>query len=654
MKEKKRDTSLDIHTEQYIKNVKRMLLIILLVVGASSIFFVHTVIYSNKDNLKRVALAEVEESMQETVNNICIHIDEVRERVHKEARVEIDELYHRIQNGTVSEANDLLAYLNVCEDNSIGRVLEIIYTEKNGVSYYINRYERKVFYIDGEKERIYKDSSFYEIFTIDENEYILFVKQAELDKIVKNEIHDYLHSEVYSGNQYVWVNEIFNLDGGANYAVRRIHPNLVESEGEYLTTYMTDVMGNYPYKTELQGIREKGYVFHSYYFKNKVNNEITEKYSYAQYYEPFKWIIATGETIEEVYAFSEEVNTRSFDQIFALMLIFGGMFSIASWAMIRGLGKQSQTFRKTLLKQMEVFEDIYTVMSIGLLRIRMTDESCEVLQVNPKGLEAFGVDSKDEFLEKIHGYKVETMVLEDAEKLEEACKSLSEQWESVVTECHVEWKDGSVRLIRVRDTLVEIELNAKVIQRMCQDITEERYQQEQAILLAEEKATLDPMTQIKNKKSIETILRTQIMEAATAGTSIAIGFVDIDNFRDYNTKYGHMQGDEVIKYVADTIKEAVPGIVGRNGGDEFTFVIPKATYEVVEEAMKVIHKKLNEGVIIKDTGENVPTPCSIGVIIECGSELDYEYMMEQSDAAMYEAKARGKNTYYILDRRKNM
>ena len=114
-----------------------------------------------------------------------------------------------------------------------------------------------------------------------------------------------------------------------------------------------------------------------------------------------------------------------------------------------------------------------------------------------------------------------------------------------------------------------------------------------------------------------------------------------------------MQGDEVIKYVADTIKEAVPGIVGRNGGDEFTFVISKATYEVVEEAMKVIHKKLNEGVIIKDTGEKVPTPCSIGVIIECGSELDYEYMMEQSDAAMYEAKARGKNTYYILDRRKN-
>ena len=150
-------------------------------------------------------------------------------------------------------------------------------------------------------------------------------------------------------------------------------------------------------------------------------------------------------------------------------------------------------------------------------------------------------------------------------------------------------------------------------------------------------------------KIVDFATRTQIKEAAEKSLPIAIGFVDIDNFRDYNTKYGHMQGDEVIKYVANTVKEAVPGIVGRNGGDEFAFVILDATYEMVDDAMKVIHKKLNEGIIIKETSEKIPTPCSIGIVIERNTELDYDYVMEQSDAAMYEAKARGKNTYHILD-----
>lgn len=649
MSYKKEDKALDAHTKQYIKNVKRLQWIVLLVVAIAFVLFSHTVILNNKENLKKVALAEVQESMKETVNNIVIYIDGVNTRIYQQAEVQLIDLQNRILDDGIKSTEDLYTYLNVSAENQIGQAIELIYTSRSGKSYYINRYERAIFLLDGPKDSIYRDAAICKIFTLDDQEIILFIRKGELDNFTKAEVHEYLHSQSYDGNQYVWVNEVLNPYGGVNYAIRRIHPNLKESEGEYLSTYTKDVVGNYPYRTELEGIKENGYVFHSYYFKNKVNDEITEKHSYAQYYEPFNWIIATGETIEEVYAFSEEINTRSFHQIFVLMAMFIGLFGITSGIMIKSLGNQSQTFRKTLLKQAEVFEDIYTSMATGLLRIRASEDETEVLQINPKGLESLGVDSEKELKEKIKGHRIDTMILGDAKELEEAVKSLKEQWESVVTECHIQWKDGSTRLIRIRDTLVDFDGKAKLIQRMCQDITEERFQQEQAILAAEEKATLDPMTQIKNKKAIESIIRTHMMEAAEKMAPIAIGFVDIDNFRDYNTKYGHMQGDEVIKYVANTIKEVVPGIVGRNGGDEFAFVIPNATYQMVEVAMKEVHKKLNEGVIVKDTGEKIPTPCSIGVIIECRKDLDYDYVMEQSDAAMYEAKARGKNTYHILN-----
>lgn len=648
MKECKRNSTIDTNTKQYIKRVKLMQIIVLVIVAIAFVIFAHRVVSSNKENLKKVALAEVQESMQETVNNITIYIESVRMRVEEQAMVDVIDLENRMTSGGVRGTDDILSYLKVCEENQLGQAIEVVYTARNGQEYYINRYERGVFKIVGPKEGLYREAVICNIFTVNGQEIILFMRQSEIDEFVKEEIHNYLHSEVYSGNQYVWVNEVLNMNGGANYAVRRIHPNLVESEGEFLSTSMTDVVGNHPYWVELEGIREKGYVFHSYYFKNKVDDEITEKYSYAQYYEPYNWIIATGETLEEVYAFSEGMNNQSFQQIFVLMTMFVILFLLTSGVMVRSLGKQSESFRETLMKQAEVYENIYTSMSTGLLRISMTENESRVLQINPKGLETLGVSSEEELSRKIHGHKIATMLVEDAEALESACKELNEQWESVVTECHIEWKDGSTRLISIRDTLVDFEGKAKIIQRMCQDITEERFQHEQAILAAEEKATLDPMTQIKNKKAIETIIRTQIMEAAKTLTPIAIGFVDIDNFRDYNTKYGHMQGDEVIKYVANTVKEAVPGIVGRNGGDEFAFVIPNANYEMVDEAMKIIHKKLNEGLLIKDIGEKIPTPCSIGVVIEKSNTLDYDYIMEQSDAAMYEAKARGKNTYHIL------
>ena len=58
--------------------------------------------------------------------------------------------------------------------------------------------------------------------------------------------------------------------------------------------------------------------------------------------------------------------------------------------------------------------------------------------------------------------------------------------------------------------------------------------------------------------------------------------------------------------------------------------------------------KIVTSLLIKDLGEKLPTPCSIGVVIEKSDALDYDYIMERSDAAMYEAKAKGKNTYHIL------
>ena len=67
-----------------------------------------------------------------------------------------------------------------------------------------------------------------------------------------------------------------------------------------------------------------------------------------------------------------------------------------------------------------------------------------------------------------------------------------------------------------------------------------------------------------------------IEQANDTHTRVAVGFLDIDNFRDYNTLYGHQEGDRVIRFVASILKENINGIVGRNGGDEFLSALPQS------------------------------------------------------------------------------
>ena len=649
MKADTKGKTLDKHTKKYIARIRLVQSVVLAVSILFFILFAYAIVFNNRNNLKDVAVIEVQESMRENVNNITIHIDFIRERIQKEGMADILDLQERIQSGGADSAEDIREYLLTCGENELGQAIEAIYTAADGEKQYIKKQERDIIPVKSRIPAAYTAVAALTTFAVNGQECSLFIAQSEIDRFAKEEIAAYLHSEIYDGNQYVWVNEILRIEGGQNYAIRKIHPNLPESEGRYLSTTMQDEKGNYPYETELEGIREKGWVFHSYYFKNKVNDEVTEKFSYAQYYEPFNWIIATGETLEEVFAYSEEVNTRSVHQIMLLMIMFVGLFVMMSGFMIRVLTKQAQVFREILVKQTEVFEDIYNTMSMGLARLYMTETETAIIKINPMGLQLLGVETEEEYLEKITGHIIKTMDAEDAQKLEESCRNLKEQWESSVIECWVTWKDNSRHLLRIRNTLIEFEEDTKIIQRMCQDITEERRQQEAALHEAEEKATLDPMTQIKNKKAIEAIIRAEIAEAAEKNLAIAVGFVDIDNFREYNTLYGHLQGDEVIKYVAAVLKGVIPGTVGRNGGDEFAFVMQDTSFAEVETCMQLIHKRLNEGIIVRETSEKISTPCSIGVLLERKDTLTYDYVMKYSDVAMYAAKAAGKNTYHILD-----
>ena len=132
-----------------------------------------------------------------------------------------------------------------------------------------------------------------------ENPKILHNKSL-IDSIIKEEIYIHIHNTKLLNSGYIWVNEVLNYNGGDNYAIRLIHPNLKESEGMFLSTNMTDIKGNKPYLTELNGIKKDGHLFSKYWFKKPNSEEIAQKITYARLYENYNWIIATGVYIDDI------------------------------------------------------------------------------------------------------------------------------------------------------------------------------------------------------------------------------------------------------------------------------------------------------------------------------------------------------------------
>ncbi|MBE5951301.1 MAG: diguanylate cyclase [Lachnospiraceae bacterium] len=170
-------------------------------------------------------------------------------------------------------------------------------------------------------------------------------------------------------------------------------------------------------------------------------------------------------------------------------------------------------------------------------------------------------------------------------------------------------------------------------------------QQEQAQLTR--KTEQDPMTGVYNKKAIVEMVLEKSERLSGSGSKLAVAFVDIDDFKDYNTLYGHMEGDHVIKFVANTLRGSIHGDVGRYGGDEFVFCMETQDREIVEQTVKMLMHKLNQGVINGVTGERMSIPCSIGVVFEEAGKTEGAQLIKDADEAMYVAKEKGKNAYHI-------
>ena len=174
-------------------------------------------------------------------------------------------------------------------------------------------------------------------------------------------------------------------------------------------------------------------------------------------------------------------------------------------------------------------------------------------------------------------------------------------------------------------------------------------------LILSERATYDYLSQLYNRESFEKKLGEALDSAKKNQLSLAILFIDLDDFKDINDNYSHAVGDEVLKFVADTIKSKITGkgFAGRFGGDEFVVCITcDECVDNVEEFAVSIIDSLNEG-FDSESGIHFKVECSIGIAISPDHGQAIPDLFMAADDAMYHVKKDGKGNYHLYDQDKN-
>lgn len=165
-----------------------------------------------------------------------------------------------------------------------------------------------------------------------------------------------------------------------------------------------------------------------------------------------------------------------------------------------------------------------------------------------------------------------------------------------------------------------------------------------------ERASYDFLSQLYNRS---TFIRNFTQELERRGTSkIACMFLDVDDFKFINDRYGHTIGDEVIKYVADTIRTKVEdrgGFAGRFGGDEFVLCFTnQEDIENIEYISDGIINELYEGYTASD-GTIINVKISIGIAFCPEHSEKANELLSFADTAMYFVKKHGKTNYHIYE-----
>jgi diguanylate cyclase (GGDEF)-like protein len=173
-----------------------------------------------------------------------------------------------------------------------------------------------------------------------------------------------------------------------------------------------------------------------------------------------------------------------------------------------------------------------------------------------------------------------------------------------------------------------------------------------AQLLSEARA--DAKTGLLNAATWEREAAAEVARAIRTGSPLAVALLDLDRFKQINDTYGHLLGDEVLRQIAGTMTQVLRDydLAGRFGGEEFVMLLPHTravdAFRIAERVRAHISNlAIHSG--STENSERVPVTVSIGVAaLDAGSRRELTELLAAADAALYRAKASGRDQVQMI------
>ena len=263
-----------------------------------------------------------------------------------------------------------------------------------------------------------------------------------------------------------------------------------------------------------------------------------------------------------------------------------------------------------------LFISCFLAILVGIRISRMISRPVSLLA---EAADSIAAGELDQHVDNSHITEID-MLTQSFNSMGQQLKSLFENMESLV-----------------RERTSELSVTNKHLQ----DEITERIKAEEYI---RHMASHDPLTNIPNRKLILDLLEKAMAWSQRRNELLGLMFLDLDDFKSVNDRFGHGSGDFVLQEIVRRVKSVLRSsdLMGRLGGDEFILILPGVSGRIEASAIaEKILKQIHRSYDIMD--HEVILGASIGIVLFPNMAKDAQELISMADAAMYNAKNSGKN-----------